>query len=60
MQKVERAKIVARSIRDQEVDLAVVAVDPGLMICQHENRIHPLGGGMFVCFECLIRLVRGA
>lgn len=25
----------------------------------HPNRIHPLGGGMFVCFECLVNLVTG-
>ena len=35
--------------------------DPGSAICPttHKNHIHPLGGGMFVCFECLIAVVTG-
>ena len=35
--------------------------DPGSAICPttHPNRIHPLGGGMFVCFECFARLFTG-
>lgn len=35
--------------------------DLGSAICpaDHKNRIHPLGGGMFVCFECLVGMVTG-
>lgn len=35
--------------------------DLGSAICpaDHQNRIHPLGGGMFVCFECLVEMVTG-
>lgn len=41
---------------------AEFAADPGLAICpaDHPHRIHPLGAGMFVCFECWARLVTGA
>jgi hypothetical protein len=28
-------------------------------ICTHENRIHALGGGLFVCFECWCRMLLG-
>jgi hypothetical protein len=33
----------------------------GSAICPitHANRVHPLGGGMFVCFECFARLMTG-
>jgi hypothetical protein len=38
---------------------AVVESDPGSAICPttHLHRTHPLGGGMFVCFECWARLL---
>lgn len=33
--------------------------DPGALICPvtHKHRVHPLGGGMFVCFACFTRLL---
>lgn len=33
--------------------------DPGALICQHENRVHSLGGGMHVCFACWMQLLFG-
>lgn len=33
--------------------------DLGARICDHEHRIHALGGGMFVCFACWLRLLVG-
>jgi hypothetical protein len=39
--------------------IAEVAADPGLMFCQHEHRIHPLGGGQFVCFKCFASIITG-
>lgn len=33
--------------------------DPAARICAHERRIHPLGGGLFVCFRCWLGLVLG-
>jgi hypothetical protein len=46
-----------RSHRDEydaeEARLAAeLSEDPGALICSHEHRIHPLGGGIFVCFGC--------
>lgn len=34
-------------------------LDLGSLVCPttHQNRVHPMGGGMFVCFECLTKLV---
>lgn len=32
---------------------------PSRSICSHERRNHPLGGGIFVCFECWARLLFG-
>jgi hypothetical protein len=34
--------------------------DPGARLCGHENRIHPLGGGIFVCFGCWTRTLTGS
>jgi hypothetical protein len=49
-----------REYDDEEKKLcAEIADDPGLVVCQHENRTHPLGGGIFVCFECWARLLLG-
>jgi hypothetical protein len=33
--------------------------DPGLRICQHEHRIHTLGSGIFICFQCWLQLTLG-
>jgi hypothetical protein len=33
--------------------------DPGAVICKHENRIHYLGGGIYVCFACWASLLLG-
>jgi hypothetical protein len=35
--------------------------DPGAAICpvSHQHRIHYLGGGMRVCFECFAKLFTG-
>lgn len=40
--------------------IAEVADDPGQIICQHEHRIHSLGGAMRVCFGCWARLLLGS
>lgn len=50
----------AREYDDEEAKLlAEIADDPGVVMCQHENRTHGLGGGIFVCFECWTRLLLG-
>ena len=41
----------------QRMERDRVIIDPGLLICQHPNRIHYLGGGMRVCFECMAKLI---
>jgi hypothetical protein len=33
------------------------ADDPGLVMCGHADRIHYLGGGLRVCFECWARML---
>jgi len=36
--------------------------DPGAQLCGHGNRTkraHYLGGGLWVCFECLAKLLVG-
>lgn len=33
------------------------AFDPGATLCGHGT--HYLGGGLWVCFECLAKLLRG-
>jgi hypothetical protein len=48
-------KIRAMSVEQR----AKIAADPGLLICQHADRTHPLGGGQFVCFACWARLIMG-
>ena len=39
------------------------AYDPGATLCGHGTRItqrsHYLGGGLWVCFECLAKLMLG-
>lgn len=39
------------------------AYDPGATLCGHGTRItqrsHYLGGGLWVCFECLAKLLLG-
>lgn len=30
-----------------------------MTICNHEHRIHYLGGGMYVCFACWLSLLLG-
>jgi hypothetical protein len=35
------------------------ADDPGARLCGHVNRIHYLGGGLWVCFECWARALLG-
>ena len=35
--------------------------DPGATLCGHgprHMRMHYLGGGLWVCFECLVKLVK--
>ena len=32
---------------------------PSRSICSHEHRVHPLGGGLFVCFACWAGLLFG-
>ncbi len=32
---------------------------PSKTICSHEDRIHYLGGGLWVCFQCWARLLLG-
>lgn len=39
--------------------LLAVADDPGLILCGHEHRVHYLGGGIKVCFECWAKLLLG-
>ena len=34
-------------------------VVPSLAICSHENRVHYLGGGIYVCFKCWAQLLFG-
>ena len=33
--------------------------DYGLLVCEHDDRIHGLGGGIVVCFACFVRGVTG-
>ena len=36
--------------------------DPGATLCNHgtrAERVHYLGGGLWVCFECLAKLLVG-
>ena len=33
--------------------------DPGARLCAHGNRIHYLGGGLWVCFECFAKTLLG-
>jgi len=41
---------------DEEALLrAKAGEDPGLILCGHEPRHHYMGGGLRVCFECLVR-----
>jgi len=46
--------------------VAQVANDPGLAICQHDDRTHYLGGGgahgaggIWICFACWAKLIMG-
>jgi hypothetical protein len=32
--------------------------DPGASLCGHENRVHYLGGGLWVCFGCLVKTLK--
>ncbi len=41
---------------------ADAAFDPGATLCGHRpraERFHYLGGGLWVCFECLAKLLVG-
>lgn len=36
--------------------------DPGAVLCGHaprHQRVHYLGGGLYVCFECMAKLLLG-
>lgn len=47
-----------RALYDLEEErlTAEIAADPGRLICPHEDRAVPLGGGQFVCFACFGKL----
>lgn len=43
----------AQRLRDE------LAADPGMILCSHDDRVHALGAGIFVCFGCWARLLLG-